>query len=39
MDRGIAEAIARGKPLLQAAPEYRQNFQTMLETILAGVQA
>jgi len=39
MERLIAEAIASGKLLLKAAPEYRQGFQNMLETILARVHA
>lgn len=39
MERRIAEAIASGTPLLEAAPEYRQGFQNMLETILVGVHA
>ena len=37
MERRIAEAIASGKSLLEAAPEYRPNFQSMLETIVAKV--
>ena len=39
MERCIAEAIASGKFLLEAAPEYRQDFQNMLETILARIHA
>jgi len=39
MERRIAEAIASGKLLLEAAPEYRQGFQNILETILVGVHA
>ena len=37
MERRIAEAIANGTPLLQAAPEYRSTFRVMLETIMAEV--
>lgn len=33
MERRIAEAIASGKLLLEAAPEYRPDFQDLLETI------
>ncbi len=39
MERRIAEAIASGTPLLEAAPEYRPYFQSMLETIVAEVGA
>ena len=35
MERRIAEAIARGKSLVESIPEYRPQFQTMLETIVA----
>ena len=37
MERRIAEAIASGKPLLEAAPEYRPAFQSMLNIIVAEV--
>jgi MinD superfamily P-loop ATPase len=37
MERRIAEAIACGKTLLDAAPEYRPTIQAMLETIVAEV--
>ena len=37
MERRIAEAIASGKSLVEAAPEYRSDFQSMLETIAAEV--
>ncbi len=33
MERRIAEAIASGKLLVEAAPEYRSGFQNLLETI------
>lgn len=39
MERRIAEAIAIGKPLLKAAPEYRPTFQSMLDTIVVEVGA
>lgn len=39
MERRIAEAIASGKPLLDAAPEYRPDFQDLLETITTRVAA
>jgi len=39
MERRIAEAIASGTPLLEAAPEYRPYFQSMLEIIVAAVGA
>ena len=39
MERRIAQAIASGKPLLEAAPEYRPDFQSMLQTIAAEVGA
>lgn len=39
MERRIAEAIASGKLLLDAAPEYRPNFEAMLKTIIAEVSA
>ncbi len=34
MERRIAEAIASGKLLLDAVPEYRPNFEAMLKTIV-----
>ena len=37
MERRIAEAIAGGKTLVEVAPEYRPQFQSLLKTILAGV--
>lgn len=37
MERRIAEAIARGKALVEAAPEYRSAFQSLLEQIKARV--
>jgi len=37
MEERIAKAIARGSLLLDAAPEYRRDFQSLLEDILAGV--
>jgi MinD superfamily P-loop ATPase len=39
MERRIAEAIASGKPLLEAAPEYREKFQALLEDITTRVAA
>lgn len=39
MERRIAEAIASGKPLVNAAPEYREKFKTLLEDITARVAA
>lgn len=39
MERRIAEAIASGKLLLEAAPEYRPDFQDLLETITTRVAA
>jgi MinD superfamily P-loop ATPase len=39
MERRIAEAIASGKSLLEAAPEYRPDFQSMLGTIVVEVGA
>jgi MinD superfamily P-loop ATPase len=39
MERRIAEAIASGTPLIQAFPEYRPAFQSLLTGILAGVNA
>ena len=39
MERRIAEAIASGKLLLEAAPEYRPDFEAMLKTIVAEVSA
>ena len=39
MDLRIAGAIARGTPLLEAAPEHRPIFQSMLETIVTKVGA
>lgn len=39
MERRIAEAIASGKLLLEAAPEYRSQFQSVLENIVAEVGA
>ena len=39
MERRIAEAIARGKSLVESIPEYRPQFQTMLETIVAEADA
>ena len=35
MERRFAEAIASGKTLVEAAPEYRPLFRTLLETITA----
>jgi len=35
MERRIAEAVAAGKLLVEAAPEYRPAFQSLLETITA----
>ncbi|MFZ5822002.1 MAG: (4Fe-4S)-binding protein, partial [Chloroflexota bacterium] len=35
MERRFAEAIASGKTLVEAAPEYRAVFRTVLETITA----
>jgi MinD superfamily P-loop ATPase len=37
MERRIAEAIASGKLLIEAVPEYRPAFQSLLETITARV--
>lgn len=37
MERRFAEAIASGKPLVEAAPEYREKFQALLEDITARV--
>jgi MinD superfamily P-loop ATPase len=39
MDRRIAEAIAGGKPLVAAAPEYRARFRALLDGITARVAA
>lgn len=39
MERRFAEAIAQGKTLVEAAPEYRQRFRTLLETMAARVAA
>jgi len=39
MERRFAEAIASGKPLVDAAPEYREKFQALLEDITARVAA
>jgi MinD superfamily P-loop ATPase len=39
MERRFAEAIASGKTLVGAAPEYRHDFRSMLETIVAEVGA
>ncbi|MBK1723907.1 ATP-binding protein [Thiocystis violacea] len=39
MERRIAEAIASGQPLVEAEPRYRPEFQTLLEHIVAGVNA
>lgn len=39
MERRFAEAIASGKTLVDAAPEYRSVFRTLLEDITAGVAA
>jgi MinD superfamily P-loop ATPase len=39
MERRIAEAIAVGKTLLEAAPEYRPQFQRVLGNIIAEVRA
>ncbi len=39
MERRFAEAIASGKTLVEAAPEYRAAFRVMLETITARVTA
>ena len=39
MDRRFAEAIASGKTLVDAAPEYRAAFQTLLKDISARVAA
>ncbi len=38
MERRIAEAIASGKLLVEAAPEYHQAFQNMFETITTEVK-
>ncbi len=37
MERRFAEAIARGKTLVEAAPEYRPVFQSMLQNIVERV--
>ena len=37
MDRGIAEAIASGKPLLEVAPAYHSDFRNLLNTIMTRV--
>jgi len=39
MERRIAEAIASGKPLLKAAPEYQKDFENMLGNIITEVGA
>lgn len=39
MERRFAEAIASGKTLVQAAPEYREKFSALLENITARVVA
>jgi MinD superfamily P-loop ATPase len=39
MERRFAEAIASGKTLVDAAPEYRSAFRTLLEDITAGAAA
>jgi len=39
MERRFAEAIASGKTLVDAAPEYRSVFRTLLEDITTGVAA
>ncbi|SDX54754.1 MinD superfamily P-loop ATPase, contains an inserted ferredoxin domain [Allochromatium warmingii] len=39
LERRLAEALARGRPLLDAAPEYRPAVQTLLEQIVSGVAA
>ena len=39
MERRFAEAIASGKTLVAAAPEYRPLFQNLLETIRVRVIA
>ncbi len=39
MERRFAEAIASGKTLVQAAPEYREKFSALLENITARVAA
>jgi MinD superfamily P-loop ATPase len=39
MERRFAEAIASGKTLVDAAPEYRAAFQTLLQDITARVAA
>ncbi|MFH2104312.1 MAG: ATP-binding protein [Chloroflexota bacterium] len=39
MERRIAAALASGAPLLEAAPEYRPDFQAMLAKIIAEVGA
>jgi MinD superfamily P-loop ATPase len=39
MERRFAEAIASGKTLVDAAPEYHAEFQTLLQNIIARVAA
>jgi len=39
MERRFAEAIASGKTLVEAAPEYRTQFQTLLQNIAARIES
>jgi MinD superfamily P-loop ATPase len=39
LSRQIGEALARGQPLIEAFPEYRQPFRELLESILHGVDS